>query len=270
METLIMRFLSISVSLDTKGSNFPGCYWSITHIPAKHNGDNAHLPIPPTRSAVMAIQPLNVYQIDLPEDIDSADNESGELEMKRVGYVGNTNRRAIPIILVRYATALPGFGSSKVCAMMFIYLRNFRLDPSLSQAVKALIDHCGILAGSQTPDASYVTPTQLSLLTRLLYVLVIFMDFVVHISAENPTAVDWLHPRSRNINPRSPNTSGEKPPFHSLAPCTAHLLKSPTRSRLGENDVWLALSVAKKIPSSFIAVHALVIYFLFLGLSALI
>lgn len=114
METLIMRLLTFVTRIDLAGNTQPGLYWALTMIPAENNADNQYQPIPPARHAVMAIQPLDVIQIELPEDIDSFNNENGETEMKNAGYVGNINRRAVPVIVVRYATAYPGLGTTKV------------------------------------------------------------------------------------------------------------------------------------------------------------
>ncbi|RDB16410.1 hypothetical protein Hypma_002777 [Hypsizygus marmoreus] len=147
METLTMRLLTFCTMLDSLGTTYPGAFWALTSIPAKHNGDNIHLPIPPARSAVLAIQPLGAFQIDLPQDIDDSRNETGEPEMKSAGYVGNKNRRAIPVIMVRYATSLPGLGTAK--------------------AVKSLVDHCGM--PTQDAGNAYMTPVQHSLLSRLLH-----------------------------------------------------------------------------------------------------
>jgi hypothetical protein len=113
METFLMRLLSICSSIDLSGK-YPGSYWSLTNIPAKRNDDNTHLPMPSVRQAVMAVEPLMVVQMEVPEDIDTVENETEENDMRRAGYVGNKNRRAIPIVVVRYATSLPGLGTSKV------------------------------------------------------------------------------------------------------------------------------------------------------------
>ena len=74
------------------------------------------MPVPPTSQAVIAVEPIEVLEIQLPEPIDTVENESetGEPEMHAAGYSGNKNRQAIPIIVVRYATSLPGLGKSEV------------------------------------------------------------------------------------------------------------------------------------------------------------
>lgn len=117
METLQMRWLSIVTPLDMFGTDFRGQYWAITNIPAYNNADNQHLPLPPASQAIMAVQPIEVLQIQLPEPIDTVENESASAEraMHEAGYTGNTDRQAIPVIVVRYATSLPGLGKVEVC-----------------------------------------------------------------------------------------------------------------------------------------------------------
>lgn len=117
METLIMRWLSFVSEIDLQGS-FPGAYWAITDIPAKHNGDNQHMPLPPASQAVMAVEPIEVIQMQLPVPIDDVNCEEGEVEMAAAGYVGNDDRQAIPIIVVRYSTSLPGLGTKAVRLMV--------------------------------------------------------------------------------------------------------------------------------------------------------
>jgi len=104
METFTMRLLGVASMVDLSGK-YPGFYWALTSVPAKRKADNQHLPIPSARQAVIVIEPLVVIQMEV---------ETEEAEMRRVGYVGNNNRRAVPIIVVRYATPLPGLGTSKV------------------------------------------------------------------------------------------------------------------------------------------------------------
>ena len=113
METFLMRLLGTASAIDLSGE-CSGSYWALTSIPAKLNDDNAKLPRPSVRQAVIAIQPLAVIQMEVPEDIDSVENETAEEAMRQAGYIGNKNRRAIPIVVVRYATSLPELGTSKV------------------------------------------------------------------------------------------------------------------------------------------------------------
>jgi hypothetical protein len=124
METFLMRLLGVASTIDLSGK-YPGTYWALTNIPANHNSDNQDLPTPSSRQAVIAIEPLSVVQMEVSEDIDSVKNETAEADMRQAGYVGNKNRRAIPIIVVRYATSLPGMGTSKVltlCDAAFLLL----------------------------------------------------------------------------------------------------------------------------------------------------
>lgn len=107
-------FLSFACIVDIQGASCPGQFWAITHIPAKNNNDTQNEPCPSLTQAVVAMQPLDVIEIELPADIDTPDNETGEDEMRKHGYTGNTNRRAIPVVVVRYATALPGLGKREV------------------------------------------------------------------------------------------------------------------------------------------------------------
>ncbi|KAJ6485345.1 hypothetical protein C8R47DRAFT_537099 [Mycena vitilis] len=95
----------------------------------------------------MAIQPLDVLQIDLSDDIDKPEDESGEPEMKSFGYVGNKNRRAVPIIVCRYATTYTG------------------LD--VPPGVQELVRYARIPAMHDPPNA-YLTATQHNLLSRML------------------------------------------------------------------------------------------------------
>jgi hypothetical protein len=118
METMIMRLLSLVTRLDVFGDNHPGLYWALTKISAQRNSDNEHLPIPFARQAVLAIQPIDVIQIDVPANFDSFQNENGEPEMKQAGYLGNVKRRAVPIVVVRYATTCPGLGTTKVIVIL--------------------------------------------------------------------------------------------------------------------------------------------------------
>lgn len=108
-----MRWLTVANYLDIFGADYTGSYWALTNIPAKRNDDNAHLPSPHPSQACFALQVLDVVEMQLPEDIDTAENETGEKEMKEAGYIGNANCRAIPLIIVRYAS-LPELGSTKV------------------------------------------------------------------------------------------------------------------------------------------------------------
>jgi hypothetical protein len=112
-----MRWLSFVSEIDLQGS-FPGAYWAITDIPAKHNGDNQHMPLPPASQAVMAVEPIEVIQMQLPVPIDDVNCEEGEVEMAAAGYVGNDDRQAIPVIVVRYSTSLPGLGTKAVRLMV--------------------------------------------------------------------------------------------------------------------------------------------------------
>lgn len=109
-----MRLLTFVSRIDLFGDTQPGMYWALTAIPAEHNADNREQPIPPTRNALIAIQPLDVIQLEVPADIDSFDNEHAESELRDAGYIGNVNRRAVPVIIVRYATVYPGLGTAKV------------------------------------------------------------------------------------------------------------------------------------------------------------
>lgn len=124
-----MRWLAFIPALDLKGT-FAGQYWALTQIPAKNNMDNAHLPIPPRSAACLAVQPIDVVEMQLPEDIDTAENVNDvqEPEMLATGWKGNTNRRAVPIIIVRYATTLPDLGSKLVSMTFrhFILLFSYR------------------------------------------------------------------------------------------------------------------------------------------------
>lgn len=115
METWLMRWLTIVSEIDIRGTT-PGGYWAITHIPAYNNTDNRDMPLPSPLEAVLAIQPIDVIQIQLPEPIDTVENESHteERHMAAAGYTGNANRQAIPIVVVRYATSLPGLGTIDV------------------------------------------------------------------------------------------------------------------------------------------------------------
>ena len=49
----------------------------------------------------MAVEPIEVIQMRLPVPIDDVNCEEGEIEMAAAGYVGNDDRKAIPIIVVR-------------------------------------------------------------------------------------------------------------------------------------------------------------------------
>jgi hypothetical protein len=49
------------------GRPFTGVYWAITNIPAKHNQDNMHMPLPPTSATIIAMELIDVIQIQLPE-----------------------------------------------------------------------------------------------------------------------------------------------------------------------------------------------------------
>lgn len=106
-----MRWLSFASLIDMQGASFPGLWWAINDIKSRVNEDHQHMPVPISSSAVLAMEPIDVIQIKVAQPIDTAKNESGEKEMKEVGYSGNANRQAIPIIVVRYATSLPGIGS---------------------------------------------------------------------------------------------------------------------------------------------------------------
>jgi hypothetical protein len=70
--------------------------------------------LPPVSEAVMAVEPIEVIQMQLSEPIDTVDDETEEHEMAEAGYVGNDNRQAIGIIVVRYSTSLPGLGTKPV------------------------------------------------------------------------------------------------------------------------------------------------------------
>ncbi|KAJ6628308.1 hypothetical protein B0H10DRAFT_1990823 [Mycena sp. CBHHK59/15] len=121
MEDLQMRWLSFVSLIDVSGSYYPGGFWGLT-------------------------TPLDVLEIQLPDDIDDEDNECGDRDMAQVGYKGNRNRRAIPIIVVRYATALPSLGSQKA---LHIIIKMAQLQDFDAQS-------------------SYLTAVQLAMFTRIL------------------------------------------------------------------------------------------------------
>lgn len=108
METLQMRWLNFStqVTMFMFGAQFLGTYWAITDIPACHNADNQHMSVSTTSQAVMAVQPIEVLEVQLPEPIDTIENENPLAQPYRdeVGYTRSTNRQTIPIIVVGYAT----------------------------------------------------------------------------------------------------------------------------------------------------------------------
>jgi hypothetical protein len=114
MLTLSMRLLTIVNKIDTFGQHCGGMCWALTDRPAKENSDNIGKPLPLLSQAVLAMEPLDVLNIQLPDDIDTEENETGEKEMFAVGYRGNENRRAVPVVVVRYATSLKGLGTKDV------------------------------------------------------------------------------------------------------------------------------------------------------------
>ncbi|KAJ7757196.1 hypothetical protein DFH07DRAFT_1060641 [Mycena maculata] len=121
MEGLLLQWLGLATAIDIQGVDFPGGSWSLS------TGSLSE-----ARAAASSVQ-----------DIDTAENESEEPEMKREGYRGNHNRRAIPIIVVRYATGLPSLGAQK--------------------NVKSLIDFARL-----TSMPGSLTPTQLVMFSRIL------------------------------------------------------------------------------------------------------
>ncbi|KAJ7147684.1 hypothetical protein C8R43DRAFT_1237197 [Mycena crocata] len=147
LETLIMRILILTSKLDGFGARSAGLMWALTHIPANNNGDNAHMPAPPQAAAIMAIQAIDVLQIDLSDDIDKPEDETGEPEMKSFGYVGNKNRRAVPVIVCRYATTYAGLDVPPGVQELVRYARIPRMDD---------------------PANAYLTAIQHNLLSRML------------------------------------------------------------------------------------------------------
>lgn len=153
MEGLLLRWLVFVSAIDMVGVENRGEFWALAPTSA------ASAP-----TAYLAVQPLAVFEVQLPEDIDDLENETREEEMKEAGYRGNNNRRAIPIVVVRYATAVPSLGSQKVRCSEF---RN-RIPETdyFHQNVKSLIDF-GQLTMSK-PANAYLTPTQLMMFSRVL------------------------------------------------------------------------------------------------------
>jgi hypothetical protein len=162
MEGLLMRWLTFVMGIDIRGDKFPRGFWELSPSAADATR-NFHSASMSARAACPAVQPLDVFEVQLPADIDTVDNQSGDTNMKEAGYRGNNNRRAIPIIVVRYATALPSLGSQKV-------LRLF--DPETvphqvcRQIVKSLIDFRQLIGFDTTEK--YVMPTQLVMFSHLL------------------------------------------------------------------------------------------------------
>ena len=122
-----MRFCltpAIHIDISGRAAGLNGCYWSLTDIPAYNNGDTMHLPPPPQSSAVFALQSLDVIDVELECDIDTREDEKcvKEPEFQMHGYNGNANRRAMPVIVVRYASSLPGFGTKDVSARLILRL----------------------------------------------------------------------------------------------------------------------------------------------------
>jgi hypothetical protein len=116
MEDLLMRCLSFVSMIDLMGSAYQGGFWGLTPLTAQELRKHMASISPVSRAACLAIQPLNVFEVQLPDDIDDESNESASAEpqMARAGYRGNKNRRAVGIVVVRYATSLPGLGLQKV------------------------------------------------------------------------------------------------------------------------------------------------------------
>lgn len=147
LETFLSRcILQPALNIDTAGSSYTGSWWAITRIPACDHSDTLNEPWPNQTQAVIAIRPLDVIELELPAPIDTAANEPDEQDMAQAGYVGNENRKAVPVVVVRYATSSSGFGTSA--------------------DVQALITHSGM--DRIPPQVGYITPLQLSLFTRLL------------------------------------------------------------------------------------------------------
>ena len=124
LETLIVRFcLGFLTQIDIAGraAGLGGAFWSLTDIPANNNDDTKHLPRPIQSSAVFAMQVLDVIEIELEYDVDTREDEKDvrETEFQKYGYRGNINRRAIPVVVVRYASSLPGFGTKEVSIQFF-------------------------------------------------------------------------------------------------------------------------------------------------------
>ncbi|KAJ7088128.1 hypothetical protein C8R44DRAFT_819517 [Mycena epipterygia] len=143
LEELQLRWLGFATMLDIGGDSYSGGFFGLA--PANTNGTSYTAP-PSARTACLAIQPLNVFEVQFPDDVDDVDNESGDEPMKKAGYRGNDNRRAIPIIVVRYATALPSLGSQK--------------------NVKSLMDFGNL--SSFDPRKGFLTPVQLLIFSHLL------------------------------------------------------------------------------------------------------
>jgi hypothetical protein len=111
MEGLLTRWIAFATIIDLTGTRHPGVFWGLGPT---NTTDTQSVAAPAARTACLAVQPLDVFEVQLPDDIDNVDNESRDELLKKAGYRGNNNRRAIPIIVVRYATALPSLGSQKV------------------------------------------------------------------------------------------------------------------------------------------------------------
>ncbi|KAJ7690230.1 hypothetical protein B0H17DRAFT_1134493 [Mycena rosella] len=152
MESLLLRWLIFITPIDLLGTDYPGGFWSL--------GDSSRVAASSVRTACLAVQPLDVFEVQLPDDIDDVNSESEEPEMKQAGYRvlkhevnnclstqkcqypshrGNDNRRAIPIIVVR-------LGSQK--------------------NVKTLIEFAHL--GGFDPVNTHLTPAHLVIFSRLL------------------------------------------------------------------------------------------------------
>ncbi|KII94145.1 hypothetical protein PLICRDRAFT_695188 [Plicaturopsis crispa FD-325 SS-3] len=146
-ETLIMRWLSFLSRLDTRGSQCGATWWASTNVPSVVNQSHMHLPMPHAVRACLAIQTLDIIELELPENIDSVEDDAiGEPEMRECGYKGNKNRRAVPVIVVRYATSMPGLPT------------NQGVQPLIRFSAATPVD----------PGNAYLTAAQQALFSRLL------------------------------------------------------------------------------------------------------
>lgn len=197
LETFLSRcILQPALNIDTAGSSYTGSWWAITRIPACDHSDTLNEPWPNQTQAVIAIRPLDVIELELPAPIDTAANEPDEQDMAQAGYVGNENRKAVPVVVVRYATSSSGFGTSA--------------------DVQALITHSGM--DRIPPQVGYITPLQLS---------------VIDDTTVSLTAAVSRHRIERNTRLTSHGVSKSVPPYLSSARYIVLPQILQTRSRLG-------------------------------------
>ncbi|KAJ7874386.1 hypothetical protein B0H13DRAFT_2551651 [Mycena leptocephala] len=169
MEGLLMRWLTFVMGIDIRGDKFPRGFWELSPSAADATR-NFHSASMSARAACPAVQPLDVFEVQLPADIDTVDNQSGDTNMKEAGYRGNNNRRAIPIIVVRYATALPSLGSQKIVKSLIDFRQLIGFDTTENLVDSFILIFCRRVScpqGGANPNQQ--SPPIVKILLPLLY-----------------------------------------------------------------------------------------------------